>query len=417
MHRTLVVRMEIMKDKINQKISRFQCGGIEGRSTVDHLLTLNAVIDYNTMLGAPTYIWFGDAYKCFDKLDLKDCIKEIGKMIGWKDALLISKMNENGKAIIRCPAGETDTIEITENVRQGTIYGPKLCSIVTDRVNEISRKNITLIRNIEIESLIFVDDIMFPASRKEGIEMAIGNCRSLEQLKKFTFNTNPSKSAVLVIDKKAKKADIQVRTEVKCGKISSVNEYKYLGEWYSLNGSKEVSIKTRNKKVEYLLKEIRKYGDVNKVGKMALEVRKKVYETVVVPTLFANTETWSNVTENELNELEKMQYKILREIYEQPQSTPYWGIIAESGIWPVAHRIEYKKIMLFHSIINSEEKRLIKEIIEDQLRSPYGLCWTKSIVNICNKYNIKSNGMRGYTKKALTLSGRNNSHCARYNRG
>ena len=126
-------------------------------------------------------------------------------MIEWKDAFLIRRMNENGKAVVRCPAGETDTIEITENVRQGTIFGPKLCSIVTDRVNEISRKNVTLIRNIEIESLIFVDDIMFPTSRKEGIEMAIGNCRSMEQLKKFTFNTKPSKSAVLVIEKKSKK--------------------------------------------------------------------------------------------------------------------------------------------------------------------------------------------------------------------
>ncbi|XP_064101842.1 uncharacterized protein LOC135212402 [Macrobrachium nipponense] len=144
------VRMEITKDELNQKISRLQCGGIEGRSTVDHLLTLNAVISCNSVLGAPTYMWFGDAYKCFDKLDLKDCIKEIGKVMGWKDAWLIRKMNENGKAVIRIPAGETDTIDITENVRQGTIYGPKLCSLVTDRVNDLSRKNVTLIRNVAI---------------------------------------------------------------------------------------------------------------------------------------------------------------------------------------------------------------------------------------------------------------------------
>ncbi|XP_066975447.1 uncharacterized protein [Macrobrachium rosenbergii] len=260
------VRMELTNEIINQKISRFQCGGIEGRSTVDHLLTLNAVTDYNTVLGAPTYIWFGDAYKCFDKLDLKDCIKEIGKLIGWKDALLIRKMNENGKAVIRCPAGETDAIEITENVRQGTIYGPKLCSIATDKVNEISRKNITIIRNIEIESLIFVDDIMFPTSGKEGIEMAIGNCHSLEQLKKFKFNTKPSKSAVLITDRRTKGQTVHIRTELKNGLISSVSEYKYLGEWYTQNGSKEPSIESRKQKVEYLLREIRKYGDVKKVG-------------------------------------------------------------------------------------------------------------------------------------------------------
>ncbi|XP_066940993.1 uncharacterized protein [Macrobrachium rosenbergii] len=61
------VMMEITKEKINQKISRFECVGLEGRPTVDHLLTPNAVFHYNAMLGAPTYIWFGDAYKCFER--------------------------------------------------------------------------------------------------------------------------------------------------------------------------------------------------------------------------------------------------------------------------------------------------------------------------------------------------------------
>ena len=138
-------RMTRIKEELNKEISRFQCGGLEGRSTVDHLLALNAVIDYNRYIGAPTYVIFGDAYKCFDKLDIKDCIKELGKIVGWKEALLALKMNENGKAVIEYPAGETDEIDIKDNVRQGTIYGPKLCGIVTDKINSISRKNITLI--------------------------------------------------------------------------------------------------------------------------------------------------------------------------------------------------------------------------------------------------------------------------------
>lgn len=150
---------------------------------------------------------------------------------------------------------------------------------------------------------------MFPVTRK-GVEMAIDNCRSLEQLKKFTFNTKPSTSAMLVIDKRAKKTEAHTQAEIQNGPIS-VKEYKYLGQWYTQYGSKETSIEKRNKKVEYLLRDIRKFGDVKKVGNMALHMRKKNYETVVVPTLFSKTETWSNIKENELNELEKMQYRIL----------------------------------------------------------------------------------------------------------
>ena len=76
------IRSGKINEKLNSKISEFQCGGIEARSTTDHLITLNSVIAYNKYLGAPTHIWFGDAYKCFDKLCLKDCIKELGKIVG-----------------------------------------------------------------------------------------------------------------------------------------------------------------------------------------------------------------------------------------------------------------------------------------------------------------------------------------------
>ena len=52
--------------------------------TTDHILiTLNAVIDYNKYLGIPTYVWFGDAVKCFDKLNLEGSINEIGRKVAW----------------------------------------------------------------------------------------------------------------------------------------------------------------------------------------------------------------------------------------------------------------------------------------------------------------------------------------------
>ena len=105
--------------------------------------------------------------------------------------------------------------------------------------------------------------------------------------------------------------------------------------------------------------------------------------------MFANVETWSQIKESEYKQLENMQYRILKGMFSLPQCTPYWGIIAESGIWPVRCIIEYKKIRLFQNIIQSEEKRLIKEIVEDQIKHPYGNFWVNGIVDISNKYEIR----------------------------
>ena len=148
---------------------------------------------------------------------------------------------------------------------------------------------------------------MFPTSTKKGVEKAIGNFRSMEELKKFTFSTNPSKSAILKIEGKKKKTEEKINNKVKKGELAMVKEYKYLGEWYSEKETKESNIERRKKKVGYLLKEIRKYGDERQVGNLALDVRKKIYETVVVPTLYANIETWSYISEKEMKELESMQ--------------------------------------------------------------------------------------------------------------
>ena len=62
------IRLEKISDKLCDGISEYQCGGVKNRSTSDHVLTLNAVVDYNRFLNTSTYVFFGDAVKCFDKL-------------------------------------------------------------------------------------------------------------------------------------------------------------------------------------------------------------------------------------------------------------------------------------------------------------------------------------------------------------
>ena len=49
-------------DKVNEGMTKYQCGGKKGRSTVDNIMTLNAVIDYNKTINSETYILFADAY-------------------------------------------------------------------------------------------------------------------------------------------------------------------------------------------------------------------------------------------------------------------------------------------------------------------------------------------------------------------
>ena len=54
---------------------------------------------------------FADAYKCFDKLNLKDCICDISEIIGAEDAVELYMMNKVGKATIKTPIGLVENVE------------------------------------------------------------------------------------------------------------------------------------------------------------------------------------------------------------------------------------------------------------------------------------------------------------------
>ena len=51
-----------------------QTAGKKNRSTVDNIIIINAIIEKQRQSHKNTYLFFADAEKCFDKLQLKDCL-------------------------------------------------------------------------------------------------------------------------------------------------------------------------------------------------------------------------------------------------------------------------------------------------------------------------------------------------------
>ena len=395
------IKLDRNNEKLNEGISKYQCGGTKGRSTVDHIMTLNAIIDYNKTINSETYILFADAYKCFDKLDLKNCIIDLYKIIGATEAMRIYRLNEKGKAIIKTPVGEVGPIEANKIVRQGTILGPKLCCINTDKVNKIGKKCITYIGpKVKTESLIYVDDIQNASSNVKQLENAVDNLKSLENKKGYLFNNDVKKTAILIVNKK-KKETYDIKLSVRKGEIKQTKEYKYLGEWFNEKGDHTTSLTKRKEKIFYYIKKIKLYGNEFKIGKYALMTRIKIYKTVVIPSIFHNIETWSYISKKEMKELEKIQATIVRRICEQRITTTYYGLISELGIWPIEKQIEYKKIMILHNILTTKGERTLKEIIEDQITNTWKGCWIEQVKEICENYDININNIKIYTKLKL----------------
>ena len=76
-------------------------------------------------------------------------------------------------------------------------------------------------------------------------------------------------------------------------------------------------------------------------------------------------EAWG-ISNTEIVSLEKVQGKILCNLLEIPRTSPYWGILHETGIWTIRWRLVYRQLMLFHSIMQSDDKRMAKGVVRQQ---------------------------------------------------
>ena len=132
-----------------------------------------------------------------------------------------------------------------EIVRQGTIYGPILCGVTTDKVNSCNKKVITHYNTeTEIETMTYVDDICGVGS-KGNVEQIIDNCIELEMKKKMTFSTEKSQYMIMKFGKKEPEL---INKNVAKGKIERIPLYKYLGDYITEDGKKSIHIREKERK-------------------------------------------------------------------------------------------------------------------------------------------------------------------------
>ena len=85
-----------------------------------------------------------------------------------------------------------------------------------------------------------------------------------------------------------------------------------------------------------------------------------------MPALLYGMEAWKKLSKAEIQNLEKIQGKALKRIFSLPITTPYIGLIIETGVWPAEQIINYSSLMLYRNIINIGKDRLVRQIIQEK---------------------------------------------------
>jgi len=83
----------------------------------------------------------------------------------------------------------------------------------------------------------------------------------------------------------------------------------------------------------------------------------------------------------------------------QMRTTSYWGLLAETGIWPLECKIWYKKLMLYRLLMCSEEDRLAKRVLLEQRNMVEHNNWLKGVIEMARELKLNLDEAVAVTKE------------------
>ena len=102
-----------------------------------------------------------------------------------------------------------------------------------------------------------------------------------------------------------------------------------------------------------------------------------------------------------MKKLESIQLKALSSLIGIPKTTPYLGLLNEIGIWSIEERMKYRKIMLYHNLINSSDRRLAKRLILQQRVDEEDDTFYDTVKRMASSLNIDIKDVDNLTKAEL----------------
>ena len=174
--------------------------------------------------------------------------------------------------------------------------------------------------------------------------------------------------------------------------------YKYIGKVINKLGNLKDHTLELNRKCEVINREISAIGVKHQVGKEEIRVKLILYETCLMPALLYGLEAWGKIDKDELNEIEKIQGKALKRIFNLPISISYIALIMETAIWPANQRIQYSIMMLYHNIMNSDHKRVARKIIAEQAKSNHKNTMISKVKQIAQEIGLKIKNVENMSK-------------------
>ena len=392
---TSVLRTILMKlvhertyKTIDENMSEAQIGARKKKSVRNHLFVVKSIINdvMSSNKKEPIDINIMDFKQMFDTEELPIVLNAFYEGGVKNDMLgLIHAANVKNSFAVKTPNGLTEERIIENKIMQGDVLGPLVSSQLVDRniaQVAISAGNVYMYKkNVAIPPLIMMDDTITVStcgneSRKISnlintqtnimkLQFGADKCVKLHVGK--THNTDKCAKPKVDVWKDVIKTNDDGRDELVDeygGKteIKEVKDKKYLGEILTSDNKNEKNIKDKLNKAT---------GNVNKIidsiterpyGKHKYKAAKLMRDGMIVTSMLANAETWTNMLERDIEKLNKPDKMFLNKLLGEEGNPSLSFMYLEMGMVPLKYVLIGKRLKFLKYILDEDEETMVNKV-------------------------------------------------------
>ena len=239
---------------------------------------------------------------------------------------------------------------------------------------------------LSLRPLAFVDDIAKLNITTDDVQSSHARTLSFSKLKKLGLNV-PKCCGMEVNSTKNSNTfpNLYVNGEL----IALVKSSKYLGDIINNKNNNEDMMVEREKKA--IGKLISIFATTNEVtfGAYLYESLLIMYRAKYLPTLITNCQSWTNITNKNIEKLRILQLKYLKKMLRVPQATANCFIYLETGILPIDHEIWRRQFTFLHHILNLVDDDPVKVMYQQMKKLPQERNWANKITELRKTYDIR----------------------------
>ena len=303
-----------IRDKTEDVIAEVQGGFRRGRGCTDQTFMVRQLCEKYAAKGKDVYVAFLDLEKAYDRVD-REALWKVLRIYGIGGRLLqaVESMYAGSKACVRVGSEVSEWFPVRVGVRQGCVMSPWLFNLYIDGVvREVNARVLgrglkLLDRNEndwEMNQLLFADDTVVVADSEKKLCQLVAEFGRVCKRRKLRVNVGKSKVMRCTRNEDGARLNVSLDGEA----LEEVDNFKYLGSVIAANGGVEADVSHRVSEGCKML------GAVNGVMKnrgLGMNVKRVLYERVIVPTVTYGSELWG-MKERERRKLNVFEMRCLR---------------------------------------------------------------------------------------------------------